>query len=422
MTAKEELKRRFLAAADDGADAAIQASKDLMAMPELGFKETRTAAYMAEAFRELTPDVREHVGRTGVLATLPGGAHRANLALIGELDAVISPEHPAADPVTGAAHSCGHNIQMAGVLGCARALVKSGVLAELGGDVTLVCPPAEEFVELEYRSCLRDKGEIGCLSGKQELLRLGAFQGIDGAMMVHSQAGAETPSCFVGGGGLGFVAKIIRFTGKAAHACSPEEGVNALNAAMAALMCIHAMRETFRPEDKIKVHPIITKGGDLVNIVPADVVMETYVRGATPEAVRDACEKVDRAIRGAAYAIGCEVEIRDVGGYAPLRQNPDMSRLFAENARALYPEAPVYEGVDMVGSTDMGDLGLCIPVIQPTIGCFAGAAHSKEFHSTDDRFTVVGTAKLLGLTAIDLLYDGAGELRRIRDGFEPVRR
>ena len=88
---------------------------------------------------------------------------------------------------------------------------------------------------------------------------------------------------------LGFVAKKIRFIGKAAHAGgAPYDGVNALNAAMAAMMCIHTMRETFKDEDKSRVHSIITNGGDLVNIVPANVTMEAYVRGATPGAIADA--------------------------------------------------------------------------------------------------------------------------------------
>ena len=144
---------------------------------------------------------------------------------------------------------------------------------------------------------------------------------------------------------LGFVAKTVHFRGRAAHAGgAPWDGINALNAAMAAMVCINAMRETFRDSDRIRVHPIITKGGDLVNIVPADVTMETYVRGATPEAVADASGKVDRAIRGAAYAVGAEVEIRDVGGYAPLAQNKELSALFADNARAFLPQDRIISG------------------------------------------------------------------------------
>ena len=44
---------------------------------------------------------------------------------------------------------------------------------------------------------------------------------------------------------------------------------------MIALTAIHTQRETFRESDAIRVHPIITKGGEAVNIVPSDVRMET---------------------------------------------------------------------------------------------------------------------------------------------------
>ncbi|MBQ3792146.1 MAG: amidohydrolase [Clostridia bacterium] len=419
---KEEVKRKFLSEVDSLREDIFRFAEDILENPELGFKEKKTADKMAGAFRELGLRTKEGIALTGVVGRASGRSEGGRVALIGELDAVISPEHPFADPKTGAAHSCGHYIQLAGVYGVAKAFCRAGIMEHLDGEAVFLCAPAEEFVELEYRAGLREEGKISCLSGKQEMIRLGVFDGIDAALMVHSQANRPKRAFFVGGGALGFMAKLVTFRGKAAHACTPEEGVNALNAAMAAMMCIHAMRETFRPEDRIKVHPIITRGGDLVNIVPSDVRMEMYVRGATPAAVRDACEKVDRAIRGAAYAIGCEVEIRDLGGYAPLRQDRILSEVFASNASYVDPSAPVVTGQDMVGSTDMGDLSCVIPAIQPTIGGFEGSAHSREFRSVDDDFTILGTVKTMGLTAIDLLWDGAAKLKEIKQAFQPVER
>ena len=70
----------------------------------------------------------------------------------------------------------------------------------------------------------------------------------------------------------GFLAKRAIFTGKAAHAgASPEDGINALSAASLALQAIHAQRDTFRDADHIRVHPILTEGGTVVNSVPANV-------------------------------------------------------------------------------------------------------------------------------------------------------
>ena len=55
------------------------------------------------------------------------------------------------------------------------------------------------------------------------------------------------------------------------------------------------LRETFRDEDTIRVHPIITHGGSQVNVIPGEVRLETYVRGRSVEAILDANKKVDRA-------------------------------------------------------------------------------------------------------------------------------
>jgi metal-dependent amidase/aminoacylase/carboxypeptidase family protein len=93
--------------------------------------------------------------------------------------------------------------------------------------------------------------------------------------------------------------------------------VNALNAAALAILGMHANRERFHEEDKIKVHPIITKGGDVVNSVPDNVVMDCYVRGATMEAIKNASADTDRAVMGAAQMVGAQAEIHTEMGYLP---------------------------------------------------------------------------------------------------------
>ena len=131
----------------------------------------------------------------------------------------------------------------------------------------------------------------------------------------------------------------------------------------------------------------------------------------------DACAKVDRAIRGAAYAVGAQVEITDVGGYAPLHQDPGLSGLFERNAAEFLPQDRILHGMDMVGSTDMGDLSLVLPAIQPTFGGYSGGAHSADFRSVDDEVTHILPTKILTATVIDLLADQAREARRIRESF-----
>src|SRR5678810_1453398 len=90
-------------------------------------------------------------------------------------------------------------------------------------------------------------------------------------------------------------------------------------AANIGLMAINALRETFRDEDTIRVHPILTHGGSQVNVIPGEARLEMYVRGKTPEGVADASRRVDRALRAGALAVGARVEIDTLPGPMPLR-------------------------------------------------------------------------------------------------------
>ena len=413
-----EMKRRVCEIIDVHSEEIIAIGEKISKSPEMGFREFATSALIKDELEKLGIPCRDKLAVTGVKANLAGRQSLARVAIIGELDAVTCRTHPTSDPVSGAAHACGHNAQIAAMLGAAMGL--SAVSGELDGDVCFFATPAEEYVEIGYRENLREQGSIDFFGGKQELIRLGEFDDIDMAMMVHAQGSTPENAVFMNGGSLGFVAKKIDFVGKAAHAGgAPHEGINALNAAMAAMMCIHAQRETFRDEDKIRVHPIITNGGELVNVVPSNVTMETYVRGASFKAISDASDKVDRAIDGATYAIGAKCEIKNYKGYLPLIQSKALGELFEENTRLL-PEAPkIYHGVDMVGSTDIGDLGHLIPIIQPTMGGFVGNLHSAEFAVANKTLAYINPAKLMAMTAIDLLADGARNAIRIKQDFVP---
>lgn len=415
---KQLLKRAVCEEIDRNSGKIIEIAEHILANPELGYKERATAEYVKEQLSSLGIPCRDGLALTGVKGRLKGGRSEANVCVIGELDAVLCNTHPTANKESGAAHACGHNAQLAAMLGVAIGLSKYA--SELDGDVTFFAVPAEEFVEIGYRDSLAKDGKIKYLGGKQELIRLGEFDDIDAAMMVHAQGNTPGNEVFVDGGSLGFVAKTVEFIGKAAHAGgAPHEGVNALNAAMAAMMCIHAQRETFRDEDRIRVHPIITNGGELVNVVPANVTMETYVRGASFEAINDAAAKVDRAIKGSAYAIGAEAEITDFKGYLPLCQDKALGAIFAENAAQFTERENIHYGIDMVGSTDMGDLCHLIPAIQPTMGGWIGNLHAKDFAPTDTTLAYINPAKIMAMMVIDLLYDGATAAKEIKAAFVP---
>lgn len=417
---REELKRAVCAEIDRRREEIVRVAQTMLHHPELGYKEVKTAALVKRELEALGLPVREGLAITGVDGTLEGGQPGPTLYLMGELDAVISPDAPIHDPVTGAAHQCGHHIQVASMLGAAMGLVGAGIAGELAGRIRFLGVPAEEFVEMEYRLGLVEQGQIGFLGGKPELIRRGYFDEGGIAMMVHSFPDAPEPGFYFAARGNGFLAKFVRYVGRAAHAgAAPHKGINALNAACLGILAIHAQRETFQDEHAIRVHPIITKGGDVVNIVPADVRLETYVRGKTVEAILDASRKVDRALRAGGDAVGAETRIRNVPGYLPLFQDERLTALGKANGQALLGERGALDAGFLGGSFDVGDLAHLMPVLHPLVGGARGALHGKDFAVVDYEASAVLPAKLLAMCAVDLLAEGAREAREVLAHYQP---
>lgn len=415
---KNELKQQVRSQILRNKEAIINIGRTIFNNPELGFKEWNTSKLTADQLKALGLSCEEGLAVTGVKAYAKGRKSNVKVMIMGELDAVVCPLHPCADEATGAAHSCGHNSQIAAMLGTAIGLVP--FMEHLDGDVVFAAVPAEEYVELEYRERLKEDGKIEFFGGKQEFIRLGVLDDIDMGMMIHSHAGIEDRKFLLNCDSSGFVGKIVKFTGKEAHAgAEPFEGINALNAAALSLMAINSQRETFKDSDRIRVHPIITKGGDLVNIVPADVRMETYVRGRNIDAVVNASEKVNRAIRGSAMSIGAQVDIREIPGYLPIMQNEEMTGLFGENSEELLGLDANLKGYELMGATDAGDISSIMPFIHVSTGGYSGTAHSKNFSICDEEMAYVMPAIAMAMTTIDLLWDGAEKALHIKENYTP---
>lgn len=418
---KAELKARVSAAIDARREQIIDLGENIRRNPELGYKEHKTAAAVEAVFGGLGLKYRNGIALTGSRASLKGASSRLKVAVMGELDAVLCPEHPEAHPETGAAHSCGHNAQLAAMLGVAMGFADTGAAAHLGGDVVFMAVPAEEPVEIEWRQRLREQGKIRFLGGKQEFIALGEMDDIDMTVMFHSSITQPGRQAVVGGTSNGFVAKFVRYVGKEAHAGgAPHLGVNALNAAMLGLQGIHANRETFKDDDTIRIHPIITRGGDLVNIIPADVRMETYVRGKNMEAILDASQKVNRALRAGAMAVGAEVEITEIPGFLPRVNNPRLDALMKANLVSLLGPENVADGAHGTGSSDIGDISHIMPAIHPYVAGASGQGHTKNYQVEDPELFYIVPAKAMAMTVIDLLWGDAAEGQAVVTEYPPL--
>ena len=421
MPSPEELKARVCTEIDSRADEIIRISQAILEHPEPGFREVKTSRLVSSKFRELGVPVREGIALTGVKGELKGGNNGPSVALVGELDSLIVRDHPHADPGTGAAHACGHHTQIGMLVGATLGLMAQGILPSLSGRVVLLAVPAEEYIEIEYRDGLRQQGKIEFLGGKPEFIRLGELDDVDIAMMCHTTSRPEDGKICMSGTNNGLVAKKIQFIGRGSHAGgAPHLGINALNAASLALMAIHANRETFRDEDTIRVHPIITKGGEAVSAVPADVRMETFVRGKTISAVLEANRKVDRALKAGAMSVGAKVNIQTLPGYLPLQQDRVLADIFRANAISIVGEDDVGQVGHHTGSTDMGDVSQLMPAIHPYVGGATGLSHGSDYVVQDYQLAVITAAKALAATVVSLLADGASQAAAVISRHKPA--
>lgn len=420
MPSKEDLKRKAAEIIDAKADDLVTIAKTILKNPEPGFRELKTAKLVAEQFAAMGMQPRNGLAITGVRADASGSAPGPTMAVLGELDSLIVGEHPHADPVTNAAHACGHHCQIAMMIGAAMALTNNDIVQNLAGRIAFMAVPAEEYIEIEFRDGLRQAGKIEFLGGKPEMVRLGEFDDVHLAMMLHTTSNPAEQQICISNTNNGSVAKRIQFIGRAAHAGgAPHLGINALNAAMMAMTAINFNRETFRDEDSIRVHPIITKGGEAVSAVPADVRMETFVRGRSLEALMDANAKVDRALRAGAMAVGADVKIQTIPGYMPLQQHKGMAEIFRANAVDLVGEDNVGYVNHRGGSTDMGDISHLMPVIHPYIGGAVGLGHGATYVIEDYSLAVIKGAKALAYMVIDMLGDNASQGNSIVGGQRP---
>jgi len=419
-----ELRALALRTIDGATRDLITAAKTAYSTPETGFNEHQTAAFVQQRLQELGFVVETGIARTGMKAVLRGAQPGPTVAVIAELDALRVPSHPGADSITGAAHACGHHAQIGSMLGVATALSAPGIKDALSGNIAFIITPAEEFVEIQNRLALKASGELEFLSGKQEMIRLGTFDDVDMAMMTHTSAGNGDAGLSIGGTSNAHVSHQVRYIGKSAHAGgAPDQGVNALQAAMLANAAINTQRETFRESDVVRVHGIISDGGSSVNAVPGEVLYEGRVRAKSVEAIEPIAERIINCYRAGALAMGASVEVQAIAGYHALRQNPTMQKLFVENAELILGRNSVNEVPNEQthgGSTDMGDLSTIMPVIHPYANSASGVGHGHDYLIEDYDRAVVAPAKVMTATVLDLLTNDAQSARETLDKSKPA--
>ncbi len=405
--------QKLFDAVDSHRELILDAWESIKKTPELGFREWKTHAYLEKHFLDLGYDLTYAENIPGFYTDVDTGKEGPTIAFFGELDALPCPAHPFADPETGAAHACGHNCQCAILLGLAAALKEKGVLDGMVGKIRLFAVPAEEGVSVSYREELTKKGTVRYFAGKPEFLYRGYLDDVDIAMMIHTTTGKNMASC--GAGSNGNVRKKATFIGKSSHAGgTPHKGINALYAATNALNLANALRETFREEDSVRMHPILTKGGNVVNAIPDEAVIENMIRGGDYNIVNEISHRVNRAYAGAAAAMGCRVRLEDFSGSAPRNNDKNLREAFHEISALFFDEdAMNFKDSWGAGCSDMGDISCVIPSVHPFIGGAKGISHGADYTVYDPETACVTATKIAAGVLKLLLSNDAERAKKV---------
>ncbi|MBN2852000.1 MAG: amidohydrolase [Clostridia bacterium] len=377
---------------------------------ETGFKEKMTAEYIDEQFRKMGYETITGVEIPYVKATYDSKKPGPAIAIIGEMDSIIINDKPV--------HACGHNIECTNLLGSALLLKQMIEQYDITGKIHFMAVPAEEHIEMQHRLDLMKKGVIRYPSGKPELMYRGLFDDVDICIMAHCMP--QENEITLSTSSNGNIIKKVTFTGKAAHAGNaPEEGVNALYAANLSLNAINALRETFTEKQYARVHPIITKGGDAVNVIPSEVIIESYIRAATLDDISQINDKVNRAFVGCAHAMGTKVEINDVPGYLPMYTSPLMNDYVLPVAKSVFnKEIETFPHLGLC--SDMGDMSSVMPILHPYIGGVSGTLHGNDFRMTDPDIALVKGSAFLFSVSVSFLVNNAAVAYNIINEYKPL--
>ncbi|MCR5794937.1 MAG: amidohydrolase [Solobacterium sp.] len=423
-----ERQTKLVNNADRHRQLVFDAERWLWRHPQTGYTEWEAHDYLLERFRALGYEP-VLAGKIPGFGDIPGfyadvctGKEGPVLAVFGELDALDIANHP--ESVNGMTHCCGHHAQAAALLGIAAALKEPDALDGLCGTIRLIAVPAEEMIQLGFREELRRKGIIKYFGGKTEFMRRGILDDADLALMVHgTAAGDGEPFDFsCGYGSNGCMAKNIRFKGRSAHAGgSPHLGINAQYAAMLGLQAVNDLRETFPDQDTIRFHPIMMGVTSAVNIIPDEMKIESYVRGKTLEAIRRENTKVNRAMAGAALALGAGVELTDRPGYAPEHHDPQFMKLVESCCVDLAGEDRVRfdYGHWGTGSSDFGDVTCVMPGVQFNAAGASGTFHGIDFDPADPERLCMNSIKAQLFVIDALLSDGGSAAKQIISAYRP---
>lgn len=375
----ETHREHIVKSIEESKETYIEISHKIHEKPEIGNQEFFASETLTKILSEAGFDVKRNIAghETGFVARKRSSKQGPTIAFLAEYDAL-----------PGLGHACGHNI--IGTTSVAAGIALAEVISETGGEVVIFGTPAEEG------------GPNG--SAKGSFVKNGLLEGIDAALMLHP-SGESTLS----GPTLAVDPLDFHFYGRASHAAgSPEHGINALDAVIQLFNGINALRQQLTSD--VRIHGIITHGGDAPNIIPEYASARFFIRASTWKQTEEVSTKIRNIAQGAALATGSTVKIeRFQNEVHDFIINRSLNEIVGEELTLLGEEVSYKNGG--LGSTDAGNVSHVVPTSHAyiKIGPDDLIAHTNEFREAagslrGDQALVTG-AKALALTGYRLLTE-----------------
>lgn len=373
-------------------DALISLSRKIHSRPELGDEEFFAVQTISDYLAAKGFKIKKELAglETAFQASWHSGDHKkgCHIAFCAEYDAL---------PEIG--HACGHHL-IAGA-SVAAAVALAGALADFSGTVSLIGTPNEE-----------GRG------GKIDLVRAGVFDDVDAAMLFHPDYQTQ----------VSYVSQACRtfsftFHGQNAHASgNPWDGRNALDGVIQTFNAVNALREHLR--DDVRIHGIITGGGQAINIIPDRASAEFCLRSLDNRDLEEVIERVLDCARGAALASGTRLVVAETEyPYDALLTNSILAELFWESLQEVSARSWTEQDDLGHGSTDMGNVSQVVPAIHPIMAITDQkiAVHTAEFtqvSSSEEAYEIMLEAgSAMALTGFKIFSD-PGLLPKIKEEFK----
>lgn len=344
--------QRFYERAKELNDKMVAWRRQIHENPELGLELPETVALVTKALKEMGLEPQPMGG--GVVALVQGGRPGKTILLRGDMDALPMEEDsglPYASKIPGRAHTCGHDMHTAMLLGAAQILAENR--ESLRGCVKLMFQPGEEVGQ-----------------GAKQMLDAGLLENphVDAAMGQHTLIATDVPSGKIAltPGPTLASSDLFRVdvTGKGCHGSRPEAGIDPIN-----ILChIHSMLQTINSREKPQQQPaVLTIGaisaGAAGNIIPNSGYMLGTIRTFQPEVRELVKRRLTEIAEGVAATLGGTAKVSFSAGMPPLSNDAELAEEMTGYLRELLGEDAVVPMPPRMASEDFAEVTTRVPGI-----------------------------------------------------------